>query len=207
MFWNIKKPAMIFLLLLSIGLNAQEFTNSNDILKQDEQYGIFEIGPYYPLAFGDNSANNAFDQKVGGGFSFMANLFESPFLLGFHGSFFKAEVTSQPLVGQYDRTTSFVIAPIVGYHFLRHHKWQGTIRFSAGYVRYNNRSTNFKFHDSGTSLSFTPTFSYHFTKSWGLYLSSSYRHDFLNISTSDSFNSDLNSLDYVSFSLGVRLVI
>lgn len=207
MFLNIKKPTLVFLLLLSIGLNAQEISTQNDTLQKDEHYGFFEIGPYYPMAFGDNSANNAFNQKVGGEFVFMGNLFKSPFLLGFQGSFFRAKTTSQPTVGQYDRTTSFVIAPAVGYHFLRHHKWSGTIRFSVGYVKYKNRSTNFDFHDSGTSLSFTPTFSYHFSKNWGLYLSSSYRHDFLKINAPDSFDSHLNSLDYLSFSLGVRLVI
>lgn len=207
MFLNIKNLALVFLLLLSIGLHAQEFTAQNDTLKQNGDYRIFEIGPYYPLAFGDNSANNAFDQKVGGEFLFMANLFESPFLVGFNGSFFKAKTTSQPAVGQYHRTTSFVFAPTVGYHFLRQDKWQGTIRMSAGYVRYVNRSSNFQFYDSGTSLSITPTFSYHFLKSWGLYLSTSYRHDFLNINAPRSLNSYLNSLDYVSFSIGVRLII
>jgi len=207
MFLNIKKPVLVFLLLLSIGLHAQEFSTQKDTLKQNKHYRIFEIGPYYPLAFGDNSANNAFDQKIGGEFLFMANLFKSPFLLGFNGSFFKAKTTSQPAVGQYHRTTSFVFAPTVGYHFLRHDKWHGTIRISAGYVRYVNRSTNFKFYDDGTSLSVTPTFSYHFSKQWGLYLSTSYRHDFLSIDASSSLDSYLNSLDYVSFSIGVRLMI
>lgn len=203
------KSVLIFFCLIfwSNFILAQKTESKKDTIPKDDHYGIFELGPYYPLAFGKNSASKAFKQKLGGQFVFVFNLFDSPFLLGLNITSFESETTSEEQVGNYYRNTVTIVGPVVGYHILMKRKWRGSLRAGVGYVSYRNFSENFSVRDTGSSLWFTPSLGYQFTKNFGLYVSGSYRHDFLNIDVPSYAEHFFNSINYVTFSAGVRIVI
>ncbi|PVW16306.1 hypothetical protein [Marixanthomonas spongiae] len=178
----------------------------NDIT-QDDHYAMFKIGYYNPIAVGDNFANEALEQTGGVEFSFLANVFETPFLIGFQYNYFHSNVTNQELVGTYDDSEIHSFGPLLGYQLLFTETWRVTIASGVGITHYKNRASNEHFTDTATTLWVIPTVSYHFNKTLGVYFSGSYRRDFMNIHTPDGLDSFFKSANYVSFSLGLQILI
>lgn len=217
MYLNIRKWAFLILIGFTSILQAQEENqneerapekteNHNSILN-DDHYGIFEIGPYFPVALGKNFANKGMKQGLGGQFSFMFNLSDSPFLLGMTVSFFGADNTNQNLLGLYRSTTVQSTNFAAGYHIIYLKHWRLTGAASIGYSTYNNLSGSDRFKDSGASLAVVPSVSYQFVKNFGVYLSPSFRRDFLHIHGPEELKQFFNGASYFAVSLGVRIVI
>lgn len=179
----------------------------NDNLEQDDHYGIFEIGPYFPIAIGTNFANEAQDQKVGVQAAFAINLFNTPALLGLKYTRFESDVTNSVVLGNYNNINVSTFGLVLGYHVLLKPKWRATTTFSVSSVTYNNKANDFEFVDSGTSLEFRSSVGYHFNKNIGIYFAPTYRVDFLDIKAPAKTKDFLDSANYITFSLGIRFVI
>lgn len=218
MYLNIKKWAFFILFGCTTVLHAQEKNHeeekqlekteeTHDSILQDDHYGIFEIGPYYPIAFGENFAHVGLKQNIGTQFNFSLNLFESPFLIGLTIKGFKSEVTDAQKLGFYTSSRTFSIGPMAGYHIIMKKHWRLKVNTSFGYVNYRNDSDNFVERDTGSYLSFSPSIGYQFVKNFGLYLSTSFRRDFLEIKKPKELKRFFNGASYFSVSLGLRIVI
>ena len=209
---NLNIKLLLFAICIGFITNtyAQEETETveqgNDIT-QDDHYAMFKIGYYNPIAFGDNFANDALEQKGGVEFSFLANLFDTPFLIGLQYNYFHSNVTNQQLVGTYDDSEIHSFGPLLGYQLLFTKTWRATIASGVGITHYQNRASNEHFNDTATTLWVIPTVSYHFNKTLGVYFSGSYRRDFMNVQTPAQLDSFFKSANYVSFSLGLHILI
>lgn len=215
---NIRNWIVIILLGLTTIVQAQEDLQekqqedqdqpeSHNSILNDDHYGIFEIGPYFPIALGENFANKGMHQEVGGQFSFMFNLSDSPLLLGMTVTSFGADNTNQNLVGYYESSNISVVSLAAGYHIIYKKHWRLTGTASIGFATYNNRSGSDRFKDSGPSLAFVPSLSYQFIKNVGVYISPSFRRDFLHIHAPEELEQFFNGASYFSVSFGLRIVI
>jgi len=204
----------LLLIALCIGFitvaKAQEeeepLEQKSDIV-QDDHYAMFKIGYYNPIAFGDNFANEALEQKGGVEFSFLANLFDTPFLIGLQYNYFHSNVTNQQLVGTYNDSKIHSFGPLLGYQLLYTNTWRANIASGVGITHYHNRNSGDNFNDTATTLWVIPTVSYHFNKTVGVYFSSSYRRDFMNIKTPAQLDSFFKSANYINLSLGLHILI
>ncbi|QNJ98244.1 porin family protein [Constantimarinum furrinae] len=207
---NIKKILFclcLFSVLLTSGQEIEEEDSNSSDWVQDDHFGVFKVGLYVPLVMGDNFANKALKQDAGVEVAFMVNIFDSPVLLGVNFNHFHADVVDPQLVGNYTGADINSIGPMIGYQVLNDTNWRGTVALGYGFVKYKNSGKNFDFSDSGGSLTVAPSMGYHFSRHIGAYGELAFRRDFLNIESPSELKTFFNGATYISFSLGVRIVI
>src|SRR5690606_5912830 len=108
MFSNIK--FIVIFLFISITAFAQQPDSEikEEVEEPGHKVGNIIIGPYFPIAFGDNFVNQGMDLNFGGKFALRVNTYKT-FFIGPYISFFNGSVTDKTLVGNYENTTNIVI--------------------------------------------------------------------------------------------------
>ncbi|WP_455168578.1 hypothetical protein [Aegicerativicinus sediminis] len=208
---NFKTLSFLCILFSAINVIGQEVLEEQGDqpgqMRKDDYYGIFTLGFFQPITFGNNFAHEGLSQKGGWSFDFLFNVAESKILLGLNCTYFKNQVIQPALVGNYKNTNTTSIGPQFGYHFITQRHWRATAVMGIGAVIYRSSYDNEIFSDNGTSLWLKPTLSYQFTKNFGVFGSISYRHDFLNIDAPPGYNAFFKNANYIGLSTGVRIII
>lgn len=209
MFLNIR--ILIVALIFSSTIVAQETgkTENTETNKQQEtkgpgkNIGNIVIGPYFPIAFGDNFVNNGMDLKLGGKFAFKVNAFHD-FYIGPYFSFFNGNVTNRQLLGNYNSTTNYVLGGIIGYE--KHiDKLDVSLGIGVGAATYRNHGPSDNFSDTATAVWLNPEISYRFTTYLGFFVAPEIRHDFMNIDVPAELEDTFKGVNYFNISFGLRI--
>lgn len=210
MFLNIR--LLIIALVISSSAFAQETETTQNPNPETEQkgkgpgknVGSIDIGPYFPIAFGDNFINNGMDLKLGGRLSFKVDTYKGIYI-GPYFSFFNGRITDKELLGNYSTTTNFLIGGMIGYE--KHiNKFDLSVGIGVGGVSYSNSgSTISGFEDTATAVWLNPEVSYRFSNYLGIYFAPELRHDFMNIDVPAELKDTFNGVNYLNISLGLRI--
>ncbi|WP_146743755.1 hypothetical protein [Aequorivita sp. CIP111184] len=199
---------LIAALAISAATFAQETENKNPETEQEsngpgKNVGSITIGPYFPIAFGDNFVNNGMDLKLGARLSFKVDTYKGIYI-GPYFSFFNGEVTNPELLGNYYNTTNFVIGAIVG--FEKHiNKFDINIGIGVGASSYENDGPFDNFGDTATAVWLNPEVSYRITTYLGVYVAPEIRHDFMNIDVPSELEDTFKGVNYLNISFGLRI--
>ncbi|WP_310993926.1 hypothetical protein [Aequorivita marina] len=202
---------LITALLISTIVSAQETqdTEEQKTKTQEESQapgknvGSIALGPYFPIAFGDNFANNGMDLKMGARFSFKVNAYQG-FYIGPYFSFFNGSVNTPQLLGNYTETTNTVIGGMIGYE--KHiNKFDINLGIGVGASTYINDGRFINFRDTATTVWINPEVSYRLTTYLGLYFAPELRHDFMNIDTPPEIQDMFKGVNYFNISFGLRI--
>ena len=208
MFLNIR--LLIVALVISSATIAQDTKNIENPETKTQQeandtgkdIGSIVIGPYVPIAFGDNFVNNGMDLKMGARLSFKVNAYQG-FYIGPYFSFFKGWVNNIELLGNYYNTTNIVAGGILGYE--KHiNKFDISLGIGVGAATYYNNGPNSNFNDTATAVWLNPEVGYRFTTYLGVYFAPELRHDFMNIDVPAELKDTFNGVNYVNLSFGLR---
>lgn len=209
MFLNIR--ILIVALAISSATMAQETENqqnpetetAQENNGQGKNVGSVVIGPYFPLAFGDNFVNNGMDLKLGLRLSFKVNTYKGVYI-GPYFSFFNSRVNNRALLGNYSNTTNFVIGGIVGYE-THINKFDLNIGIGVGSSSYSNGGPGGGFEDTATAVWLNPEVSYRITNYLGFYVAPEIRHDFMNIDAPAELEDTFKGVNYLNVSFGLRI--
>jgi uncharacterized membrane protein len=210
MFLNIR--ILIVALAISSATIAQETENPQNPETEVEQetkgpgknIGSIAIGPYVPIAFGDNFVNNGMDLKLGARLSFKVNVYKGVYI-GPYISFFNGDVNNKNLLGNYENTTNIAVGGIVGYE-THIDKFDISIGIGVGESTYQNGGTALNsFEDTATAVWLNPEVSYRFTRYLGLYVATEIRHDFMNIDAPAELEDTFKGVNYLNISFGLRI--
>lgn len=209
MFLNIR--LLIVALVISSATIAQETKDSENPETETEQeanesgkeIGSIVIGPYLPIAFGDNFVNNGMDLKMGARLSFKVNAYQG-FYIGPYFSFFNGWVNNTELLGNYYKSTNTVVGGIIGYE--KHiNKFDFSLGVGVGASTYHSNGPGINFDDTATAVWINPEVSYRFLTYLGVYFAPELRHDFMNIDVPAELNDTFNGVNYVNISFGLRI--
>lgn len=201
MFLNIR--LLFFALIITSVALAQESGTLDETPKKGKNVGSIVIGPYLPIAFGDNFVNNGIDTKVGARLSVKINAYKG-FYAGPYFSVFGATVNDRQLLGNYKNTTNYVFGALVGYE-THIGKFDLSLGLGVGAATYNNQGYYDDFQDSATSLWLNPEIAYRLTPYIGLYFAPELRHDFMNMEVPDELEDTFKGVNYMSLSFGLRI--
>ncbi len=190
---------------------AQEIENPQNPETEQENngpgknVGSVVMGPYFPIAFGDNFVNNGMDLSLGARVSFKVNAYKGIYI-GPYFSFFNGDVTDRALLGNYSNTTNFVIGGIVGYE-THINKFDFNIGIGVGGSTYNNNGSRERdgFEDTATAVWLNPEVSYRITTYLGFYVAPEIRHDFMNIDAPAALEDTFKGVNYLNVSFGLRI--
>jgi uncharacterized membrane protein len=177
--------------------------NPKETDKSGKNVGNIVIGPYVPIAFGDNFVNNGMDTKLGARFAFKINAYKG-FYIGPYFSFFNAQVNDRQALGNYGSTTNYVFGALVGYE-THIDKFDLSLGLGIGSTTYRNDGYYDNFSDTATSLWINPEIGYHITTYIGIYFAPELRHDFMNIDVPAELKDTFNGVNYVNLSFGLRI--
>lgn len=209
MFLNIR--TIVLALIISSTVAAQETENTENIKTETQQesngsgknIGNITVGPYFPIAFGNNFVNEGMNTKIGARLSFKFSVLKD-FYIGPYFSVFKADVTNRELLGNYNKTTNLLVGTVVGYE--KHiNNFDISLGLGVGASTYRNQATFDNFNDTATSVWFNPEVSYRFSPFFGVYLAPELRHDFMNIDFPSELKDTFNGVNYVTISFGLRI--
>ncbi len=210
MFLNIR--LLIIALVISIGAIAQEKENPENPETETKQegkgpgknIGSVEIGPYFPIAFGDNFVTNGMDLKLGARLSFKVDTYKGIYI-GPYFSFFNGDVNNRELLGNYANTTNYALGLVVGYE--KHiNKFDINIGVGVGASSYSNSGSSVSnFEDTATALWLNPEVSYRFSNYLAFYVAPELRHDFMNIDVPAELKDTFNGVNYLNISFGLRI--
>ena len=206
MFLNIK--TIFVALIISSTVAAQEteiieIETNQESTETFKNIGNITIGPYFPIAFGENFVNEGMNTKVGARLSFKFSVLKD-FYVGPYFSLFKADVTNRELLGNYNSTTNFLAGAVLGYE-KNINNFDLSLGLGVGASIYRNRATFDNFKDTAASLWFNPEVSYRFSPFLGVYIAPELRHDFMNIDVPSELNDTFNGVNYVTISFGLRI--
>lgn len=190
-------------LAISSATIAQETENPQETNGPGKNIGSIVIGPYFPIAFGDNFVNNGMDMKLGARLSFKVNVYKGVYI-GPYISFFNGDVNNKNLLGNYLNTTNIAVGGIVGYE-THIDKFDISIGIGVGESSYNNGGSNISFEDTATAVWLNPEISYRFTNYLGIYFAPEIRHDFMNIEVPAELEDTFKSVNYLNISFGLRI--
>lgn len=206
MFLNIR--ILILALAITSATIAQETENTETETQQEAEgpgknIGSITVGPYFPIAFGDNFVNEGMDLKLGARLSFKVDTYKGIYI-GPYFSFFNGNVTNHELLGNYFRTTNYTLGLVAGYE--KHiDKFDISIGIGVGSSSYNNDGQGDGFQDTGTAVWLNPEVSYRFSNYLGFYIAPELRHDFMNIDVPAELKDTFNGVNYFNISFGLRI--
>ncbi|MDC8000877.1 hypothetical protein POV26_07500 [Aequorivita todarodis] len=202
---------LLVALLISSATIAQETEGTESPETETQQQangpgkniGNIVIGPYFPIAFGDNFVNDGMDLKFGARLSFKVDTYKGIYI-GPYFSFFNGHVTDRELLGNYSRTTNFTLGLVAGYE--KHiDKFDISIGIGVGASSYSNDRQGDGFQDTATALWLNPEVSYRFSNYLGFYIAPEFRHDFMNIDVPAELKDTFNGVNYLNISVGLRI--
>mgnify|MGYP003111634794 FL=1 len=208
MFLNIKL-FLVALTITSLTLAQETETptettaETRDTKDGGKNIGSIVIGPYIPVAFGDNFVNEGMDLKMGARIAFKVNAYKGIYI-GPYFSFFNADVTNKNLLGNYDNTTNTVIGAIAGYE-THISKFDLSLGIGVGAATYHNDGYYDNFSDTATAVWLNPEVGYRITPYLGLYFAPELRHDFLNIDAPAELGNTFEGVNYLNLSFGLRI--
>jgi hypothetical protein len=159
---------------------------------------------------GDNFANKALDFKYGYNLDLNYTL---PFrlIVGFKYQFMRANPSEINLIGDYDRTNINTYGFNLGYLFQLSDKFELEPFFTIAYTSYHNKkdySANYggriKFRDEATTILFSTSLNYHFSKTVSVFLQPDYRIDFMNVETASEIQEFFDRAAYLNVQIGVK---
>lgn len=184
-------------------IDLSENKTEQNSLGPGKNIGNISIGPYIPIAFGDNFVTNGLDLKMGARLSFKFNAVKD-FYIGPYFSFFKANVTDHELLGNYFNTNNYLVGGMIGYE--KHiNKFDLSLGVGVGAVTYRNHGPNDNFSDTATAVWLNPEVSYRFSTYLGVFLATELRHDFMNIDVPAELKDTFNGVTYLNISFGLRI--
>ncbi len=202
MFLNIR-TFVLALFISSTAFAQQTETTKIDSLGPGKNIGNISFGPYFPIAFGDNFANNGLDLKMGARFSFKIKTTKDIYV-GPYFSFFKSNVSDPELIGNYFRSNNYLVGGMVNYE--KHiGDFDASIGIGVGYSTYRNHATGDNFSDTATAVWLNPELSYRFSNYLGVYASTELRHDFMNVNVPKELKDTFNGANYLNISFGLRI--
>jgi len=203
MFSNIK--FLFIFLFISITAFAQQPDPEveNEVDEPGHKIGNIIIGPYFPIAFGDNFVNQGMDLNLGAKMSLRVNTYKT-FFVGPYISFFNGSVTDKTLLGNYESTTNIVVGGVAGYDF-HINNFDVTLGAGVGYSVYANRGLGDSFNDTATAVWLSPEVSYRFNPYIGFFVAPEIRHDFMDIDVPEELEDSFKGVNYLNISFGLRI--
>lgn len=202
MFSNIK-PVLLFF-FISIASFAQEKAATEKEEDNDpHKVGSIILGPYIPISFGDNFVNEGMDLNAGAKIALKVNTYRGIYV-GPYFSFFNGKVSNRVLLGNYDKTTNFVIGSVAGYDFYVSN-FDVSLGLGVGYSIYANRGLGDNFNDTATAFWFSPEISYRLNTYIGIFFAPEIRHDFMNIDVPNELEDSFGNVNYFNLSFGLRI--
>lgn len=193
---------LLFIPMLGIAQQPQtDAEASHEVI--GKKRGSILIGPYIPIAFGDNFVSQGMDMKVGAQFQMKINI-RQKFYVGPAMSLFTAKVTDPQLVGNYESTTNFTIGIMTGYE-TQLQRFDLAMGVGVGFSGYFNVGLGDKFNDRATALWFRPEISYRLANYISIFAAPEYRHDFMSIEMPKELESTFGGVDYLNISFGIRI--
>lgn len=196
--------------LFSVVSYAQENVDETKQRPDQEQYeepgkkiGSVIVGAYIPFAFGDNFVNNGMKLRFGGQAQLKLNVLKG-FYIGPAMSFFFGDVTNPELVGNYYKTSNFVLGGMIGYE-KQVDKFDLSIGLGVGYSGYFNQGLGDNFEDNGTALWLRPEVSYRLANYISVYAAPEFRHDFMNINVPSELKDTFGGVNYINIGFGIRI--
>ena len=207
MFLNIRILLVALLFFPMVGMAQQPQTTSETSTENfrpvGKKRGSILLGPYVPIAIGDNFVSEGMDLKGGAQFQ-MKVLIKQKFYVGPAMSIFWAKVTDPELVGHYESTTNFTIGVMTGYE-TQLQRFDLAMGVGVGFSGYFNQGLGDKFNDRGTALWFRPEISYRLANYISVFAAPEYRHDFMSIEVPQELESTFGGVDYLNISFGLRI--
>lgn len=209
MFLNIR--IFIAALIISSSLAAQEDENTRIATTETTQksdgpgknIGSITLGPYFPIAFGDNFVTEGMKLKTGARLSLKFRALND-FYIGPYFSFFRSNVTNRELLGSYTNSTNYLFGAIIGYE--KHiDKFDLSIGLGVGAATYRNVGFGDIFSDTATAIWLNPEVSYRFSTYLGVFIAPELRHDFMNIDAPAELKNTFKGVNYVNISFGLRI--
>src|SRR5690606_14411904 len=203
MFSNIK--FLFIFLFISITAFAQQPDSEveNEVDEPGHKIGNIIIGPYFPIAFGDNFENQGMDLSGGTKLVLKVNTYKYFFVVHYF-SFFNGSVTDQALLRNYENTANFVIGGVAGYDFYISN-FDISIGAGVGYTVYRNRGLGDSFNDTGTAAWLSPEISYRFNQYLSVVVAPEIRHDFMDNDVPKELEDTFKGVNYFSISFGLRI--
>lgn len=209
MFLNIRLFLLAFAITLA-GFSQENETQVNpnpeaetNVERTGKNIGNIVLGPYFPIAFGDNFVNNGMETKTGARIAFKVNAYKGLYI-GPYFSVFNAEVTDKNLLGNYRKTTNFTVGAIAGYE-THINKFDLSLGVGVGASTYDNDGYYDNFQDTATSVWLNPEIAYRVIPYLSFYIAPELRHDFMNIETPAELKDTFKGANYFNISVGLRI--
>lgn len=205
-------PIKIFSCFLVLVSYQVSFSQESDYkFPQDDHYIIFKIAYAQPIGLGDNFVNKSFKNSTGLDFEVDFNVLDSNFLLGLRYATTYNQIKNNERVGGQIKTNSSFIGPLVGYQFLPRNDLRYSLIAGVGSITYKNffkdNFNDLTSKDSGYTFWITPEVDYHFNKHFGVYFSTTFQKDYLDIEAPKQVEDYFKSPNYIKLQLGVKVLL
>ncbi|MDT0606192.1 hypothetical protein [Croceitalea rosinachiae] len=205
---SFKKMGVLFLVLLSYALNAQEDEEMNE--KPGYYYDVIgqgKIGFLVPSAYGNNFIADGYDTWNGVNIEAQVNAGER-LLLGLQFQAFKGRVMDQELVGPINASSITHFFVSAGYSLLENKndfQIEATIGFGSATLR-NERDFR-RFNDTGFAMMASLNFSYRLNYWLGFYIGLQNNWDFWSIERPSELDSVFGNTSIFSPSVGLKFYV
>jgi hypothetical protein len=180
-------------------------SDDNKVLQEVEFYdvGFVSISPYYPIAVGNNFANNAQETNLGAQLE-SRFIIADHILVGARINIFSGQVTNPELIGNYDLRNVNLIGVEAGYRYSPINNFHVSFLAGISAIEYRNALDGERFEDNGEAYSLIADADYKFSRHFSAFLSTEYRYESLNTKAPSSTSVAFNNAAYLALSFGIR---